>query len=72
MPSVAFSPSSPIHARYPSLEGRNVLLTGGATGIGASLVEAFAAQGARVAFIDIDADAGAALADRLSVARTAR
>jgi NAD(P)-dependent dehydrogenase (short-subunit alcohol dehydrogenase family) len=45
-------------ARYPSLSGRAVLITGGATGIGASLVEHFARQGARVAFLDID-DAGA-------------
>jgi len=45
-------------ARYPSLSGRAVLITGGATGIGASFVEHFARQGARVAFLDID-DAGA-------------
>jgi len=45
-------------AHYPSLRGRAVLITGGATGIGASLVEHFARQGARVAFLDID-DAGA-------------
>lgn len=47
--------------RYRSLENRSVLITGGASGIGASLVEAFTAQGARVSFIDIDAAAGAAL-----------
>jgi NAD(P)-dependent dehydrogenase (short-subunit alcohol dehydrogenase family) len=52
-------------AQYPSLSGRRVLVTGGATGIGASLVGAFHAQGSRVAFIDILADAGAALAARL-------
>jgi NAD(P)-dependent dehydrogenase (short-subunit alcohol dehydrogenase family) len=45
-------------ARYPSLSGRAVLISGGATGIGASFVEHFARQGARVAFLDID-DAGA-------------
>ena len=45
-------------ARYPSLTGRTVLITGGATGIGASFVAHFAQQGARVAFLDID-DAGA-------------
>ena len=71
MTSTAISPSSSTRARYPSLEGRSVLITGGATGIGASLVEAFAAQGARVAFIDIDTGAGETLADRLSAARTA-
>lgn len=53
-------------ARYPSLQDRTVLVTGGATGIGASLVEHFVAQGARVGFLDIDADAGRALAERLS------
>ncbi|MGR3907118.1 SDR family oxidoreductase [Burkholderia sp. SR8] len=53
------------YARYPSLEDRAVLITGGATGIGASFVEHFARQGARVAFVDLDADAGAALAERL-------
>lgn len=40
-------------ARYPSLKGRAVLVTGGATGIGASIVAHFAQQGARVAFLDI-------------------
>jgi NAD(P)-dependent dehydrogenase (short-subunit alcohol dehydrogenase family) len=46
---------------YPSLSGRVVLITGGASGIGAAFVRAFASQQARVAFLDIDADAGAAL-----------
>lgn len=41
-------------AIYPSLAGKSVFITGGATGIGASLVTHFAAQGARVGFIDID------------------
>lgn len=40
-------------ARYPSLKDRAVLITGGATGIGESLVTHFARQGARVAFFDI-------------------
>src|SRR5450631_3883626 len=59
------------YAHYPSLTDRTVLVTGGASGIGASLVEHFAAQGARVGFIDIDGAAGAALAGRLAGARTA-
>jgi len=58
-------------ARYPSLQQRTVLITGGATGIGESLVEHFAAQGARVGFIDINAEAGVALAARLKQAATA-
>jgi len=56
-------------ARYPSLQDRAVLITGGATGIGATLVQAFVAQGARVGFIDIDAPAGLALVATLSGAR---
>lgn len=47
---------------YSSLAGRVVLITGGASGIGAAFVSAFAAQKARVAFLDIDRDAGKALA----------
>jgi NAD(P)-dependent dehydrogenase (short-subunit alcohol dehydrogenase family) len=49
-------------ATYPSLSGRTVFITGGASGIGADIVRAFAGQGSRVAFIDIQDDAGAALA----------
>ena len=49
---------------YPSLAGQPVFITGGATGIGAALVEAFAEQGAQVAFIDIEEQAGTALARR--------
>jgi len=58
-------------ARYPSLENRAVVITGGATGIGATLVEAFVAQGARVGIIDLAAEAGAALAGKLKDARHA-
>jgi NAD(P)-dependent dehydrogenase (short-subunit alcohol dehydrogenase family) len=53
-------------AAYPSLEDRVVVITGGASGIGADMVRAFAGQGARVAFLDIQDDAGAALADELA------
>ncbi|MCO6180427.1 MULTISPECIES: SDR family NAD(P)-dependent oxidoreductase [Ciceribacter] len=49
-------------ATYPSLAGKTVLVTGGASGIGAEIVRAFAAQGCRVGFIDLDAQASASLA----------
>ena len=52
-------------AVYPSLRGRGVFITGGGSGIGACLVEGFCRQGARVAFIDIDADASARLLQSL-------
>jgi len=50
--------------RYRSLEGRSVVITGGASGIGGALVEAFAAQEARVSFLDIDMAGGEAMAAR--------
>jgi NAD(P)-dependent dehydrogenase (short-subunit alcohol dehydrogenase family) len=53
-------------ASYPSLRDRAVLITGGATGIGESLVAHFARQGARVAFIDIQDEAAARLVDDLT------
>ncbi|MBN8422765.1 MAG: SDR family oxidoreductase [Verrucomicrobia bacterium] len=40
------------YARYPSLVDRTVFITGGADGIGSALVEQFARQGSRVAFVD--------------------
>jgi len=55
-------------AHYPSLVDRSVLITGGATGIGATLVERFVQQGARVGFLDIDQAAGSALAAQLAAA----
>ena len=53
-------------ASYPSLADKRVLITGGATGIGEGLVEAFVEQGSRVAFVDIQGEAGTSLAERLS------
>jgi NAD(P)-dependent dehydrogenase (short-subunit alcohol dehydrogenase family) len=55
-------------AVYPSLRGRAVFVTGGGSGIGAAIVTAFAAQGARVGFVDIAAEASQALADGLAEA----
>ena len=49
-------------AVYPSLNGKRVLVTGGGSGIGAGIVEGFAAQGCDVTFIDINGDDSTALA----------
>ena len=49
-------------AVYPSLKGKTVLVTGGGSGIGEAIVRAFAAQGARVGFIDILEKESSALA----------
>ncbi len=53
-------------ACYPSLEGRVVVVTGGATGIGESLVTHFARQGSRVAFLDIQDEPAGKLVDTLA------
>jgi len=53
---------------YSSLRDRVVLITGGASGIGAAFVRAFAAQRARVAFLDVDKAAGEALAAEVAAA----
>lgn len=52
-------------ARYPDLATRTVFVSGGGSGIGAALVRAFAAQGASVAFVDIDEAAAQAVASEL-------
>ncbi len=52
--------------QYGSLRGRSVFVTGGGSGIGEEIVAAFAAQGARVGFVDIAADASTALCRRLA------
>jgi len=52
----------PDFATYPSLKGKTVIVSGGAQGIGAEIVTAFAAQGAKVGFLDLDEDGSAALA----------
>jgi NAD(P)-dependent dehydrogenase (short-subunit alcohol dehydrogenase family) len=52
-------------ATYPSLNHQVVFVTGGASGIGASLVEEFHAQGSEVAFVDLLEDEGKTLAAKL-------
>jgi NAD(P)-dependent dehydrogenase (short-subunit alcohol dehydrogenase family) len=55
-------------ARYPSLAGAPVIISGGASGIGEALVRNFAAQGAKVGFVDLMAERGEKLAGELSAA----
>jgi NAD(P)-dependent dehydrogenase (short-subunit alcohol dehydrogenase family) len=54
------------YASYPSLEDRVVFVTGGGSGIGASVVEHLCAQRARVAFVDIQREASDALVARVA------
>jgi len=56
----------PHDGNYPSLKDRIVFVSGGGSGIGAGLVEHFCAQGARVAFVDIQAEAGERLRDTIA------
>jgi len=53
-------------ARYPSLDGAVVFITGGAGGIGAETVRAFAEQGSKVGFIDFDLESGANLVQEVT------
>ncbi len=55
-------------AIYPDLENKTVYVTGGASGIGKAIVEAFAAQKAHVIFFDINDSAGNALVNQLGAA----
>ena len=52
-------------AVYADLKGKAVLVSGGASGIGASIVEAFCLQGANTCFIDIQEEAGQKLVEEL-------
>lgn len=52
-------------AIYPSLEDRIVVITGGASGIGDAMVEAFVQQHAQVIFLDIQDDAAERLIERV-------
>ena len=53
-------------AIYPSLKDRTVFITGGGSGIGASIVEHFCAQGSKVAFVDIAREPSQALVKALA------
>ncbi|MFK7903002.1 MAG: SDR family NAD(P)-dependent oxidoreductase, partial [Nitratireductor sp.] len=55
----------PDFAIYPSLKNKTVIISGGAQGIGREMVKAFSEQGAKVGFLDLDADASAVLASSL-------
>lgn len=59
----AFAP-----ARYPGLEGKVVLNTGGASGIGRAMAHGFARHGARLVLLDLDAEGLAATRNELEAA----
>ena len=59
------------YASYPSLVDRTVFVTGGAAGIGSAIVEQFARQGSKVAFVDIADDEAQATIDRCVAAGVA-
>lgn len=58
--------SSLSQAKYYSLDGKTIFITGGGSGIGAELVRAFVYQGAKVAFIDVDEVSSESLVTELS------
>lgn len=60
-----YTQTATLGARYPDLFERRVFITGGGSGIGAELVAAFAKQGAKVAFVDIDDQASELLVNAL-------
>jgi NAD(P)-dependent dehydrogenase (short-subunit alcohol dehydrogenase family) len=59
-------------ASYPSLRGRSVFITGGGSGIGGVMTEAFSAQGSLVAFVDINEKVSQALVRKIEKAGHAR
>lgn len=65
-PDVPSPAATPQAARFPSLQGSRVFVTGGATGIGAAIVAAFARQGACVALVDVAALAAEQLSQQLA------
>ncbi len=61
-----------MEASYHDFDGQTVVITGGANGIGESMVRLFSAQGARVCFCDVDEVRGEALASEVGGAEFAR
>ena len=53
-------------ANYPSLNNKVVIITGGAQGIGESIVEQFIIQNSKVAFLDINENAGKNLVEKIN------
>jgi NAD(P)-dependent dehydrogenase (short-subunit alcohol dehydrogenase family) len=62
---LAQTESRALTAQYPSIRDKRVIVTGGASGIGEGIVEAFVLQGAQVGFVDILPEAGERLVQRL-------
>ena len=60
--------NKPMGAVFDDLEGKHVLITGGAGGIGEGLTRAFAGQGCRVSVLDKDEKSGRALANECTTA----
>jgi NAD(P)-dependent dehydrogenase (short-subunit alcohol dehydrogenase family) len=58
--------TDPPMATYPSLKQRRVIVSGGGSGIGEAMVEAFARQGAAVAFVDVQEASGQSVVKRLA------
>ena len=54
-------------AIYPSLKDKVVIITGGAQGIGESIVEQFIKQQSKVAFLDIDEKAAENLVKKMEL-----
>jgi D-xylose 1-dehydrogenase len=61
-------PADRSDATYPSLRGRSVFITGGGSGIGGCMTEAFARQGSKVAFVDFAEGPSQALASKIESA----